>query len=139
MIGILFLLAGAFYILISVWSVKLAMRQAEMRGIAKWKWGVPAGFVMYLLVFWDHLPTLAAHKYYCKTESGFTVYKTLEQWQEENPGVAETLTYEDKINSSRRDNKIIYYMNERFDSTHSQEPVFLSVVRIKSQIIDKKK
>lgn len=138
MLGLAFMFVGVIYIAISVWLIKLAMRQAEKRGIARWKWGVPVGFVMYLLIFWDHIPTLVAHQYYCKTEAGFTVYKTLDEWKQENPGVAETLTYEDKVKSSRKNNKIIYYMNERFDSIRSKDSIFLSVVRFKSQIIDKK-
>jgi len=47
---------------------------------------------MYNLVFWDLIPTLAMHKYYCANEAGFWVYKTPEQWVKENPGVAKTLS-----------------------------------------------
>ena len=113
------------------------MHQAEKRGIEKWKWGVPAGFVMYLLVFWDHIPTLVAHQYYCKTEAGFTVYKTLDEWKRENPGVAETLTYEDKVKSQKKDNQTIYYMNERFDFVVISTPELLSIKHRKRQVVDK--
>ncbi len=113
------------------------MRQAMKRGIAKWKWGVPTALVMYLLIFWDHIPTLVAHQYYCKTEAGFTVYKTLEEWKEENPGVAETLTYEENVKYQMEDNQTIYYMNERFDSVTTRTLVFLSVKQRTYQVVDK--
>jgi hypothetical protein len=48
-------------------------------------------FVMYNLVFWDWIPTVVMHKYYCSTQAGFWVYKTPEQWMQENPGMMETL------------------------------------------------
>jgi hypothetical protein len=51
---------------------------------------------MYHLVFWDFIPTLIVYKYYCSTKAGFWVYKTPEQWKAENPGVAETLTWQEK-------------------------------------------
>ncbi len=51
---------------------------------------IPA-LVMYSIVFWDWLPTVAVHQYYCAKESGFWVYKTLDQWKAENPGVMESL------------------------------------------------
>jgi len=43
-------------------------------------------FVMYNLVFWDFIPTLFAHKYYCETEAGFWVYQTPEQWKKSSLG-----------------------------------------------------
>jgi hypothetical protein len=135
-LGLAFLFVGVVYLFISVWLVKLAMRQAKKRGIAKWKWGVPAGFVMYLLVFWDHIPTLAAHQYYCKTEAGFTVYKTLDEWKQENPGVAETLTYEENAKGEGDRSKYIRHLNQRFDSVTTRTLVFLSVKQRKYQVVD---
>lgn len=137
MLGLAFLFVGVVYLFISVWLIKLAMRQAIKRGIAKWKWGVPTALVMYLLIFWDHIPTLVVHQYYCKSDVGFTVYKTLEEWKKENPGVAETLTYEENVKYQMKDNQTIYYMNERFDSVTTRTLVFLSVKQRKYQVVDK--
>jgi HSP90 family molecular chaperone len=139
MLGLAFLFVFLIYLLISIGVIAYTVRKAKERGIAGWKWGVPAALFMYLIVFWDHIPTLIAHEYYCDKEAGFKVYKTLEQWKEENPGVAETLTYEDKVSSQTEGNKTIYYMNERFDSVTTRTPVFLSVKERKYQIIDKLK
>ena len=137
MLGLVYLFIGSIYLALSVWVVLTAMREAQKRAIAKWKWGVPAGVVMYLLVFWDHIPTVVVHQYYCHKEAGFAVYKTLEEWKRENPGVAETLTYEDKVRSEIKGNKTIYYMNERFDFVVFRLPVFLSIKRHKQQVVDK--
>ena len=73
-------------ITISVIIIRLAVKAARKRDIKGWKWGVPAGLFMYLIVFWDHIPTLIMHKYYCETEAGFWVYKTPEQWSSEDAG-----------------------------------------------------
>ena len=54
-------------------------------------WGLLGFLLVYLLIFWDWIPTVVAHKYYCSTEAGFWVYKTPEQWKKENLGVMETL------------------------------------------------
>jgi amino acid transporter len=139
MIGLAFLFVLLVYLLISLGVIAYVVRKAKERGIAGWKWGVPAAFVMYLIVFWDHIPTLIAHKYYCDKEAGFFVYKTLEEWKQENPGVAEMLTYEDKVKSSIEDDKVIYYLNERFDYISIRAPVFLSIKQRKYKVIDKLK
>lgn len=136
MLGLLFILAGVVYLAISIGVVVLAVRMAKRRGISGWKWGVPAGLAMYLLVFWDHIPTVVAHRYYCDKEAGFTVYKSLQQWKKENPGVAETLTYKKLSPTVRKHNKTVRHINERFDSVFYRESKFLSVVRIENTIRD---
>jgi len=77
----------ALYLLVALLVVRAAVRAARRRGIAGWKWGLPAALAMYLLVFWDHVPTLLAHRYYCQRHAGLTVHKTPEQWRAENPEV----------------------------------------------------
>lgn len=139
MIGLIYIFAFIVYALLTILVSVYAARKARQRGIAGWKWGAPTAFLMYLIVFWDHIPTLVAHKYYCEKEAGFKVYKTLEQWKKDNPGVAETLTYEDEVKSSKEGNKVIYYLNERFDSVSIRTPVFLSIKQRKYQVIDKLK
>lgn len=79
------------YLAVSIGVVRVAAKWAKKRNRRPWLWGGLAAFVMYNLVFWDWIPTIAMHKYYCATEAGFWVYKTPEQWMKENPGVMETL------------------------------------------------
>jgi hypothetical protein len=38
-------------------------------------------------VFWDFIPTLVIHKYYCSNQAGFWVYKTPEKWKLDNPNM----------------------------------------------------
>lgn len=74
MLGLLYILAAIIYgiVLIAVTS------KAYRWGLRKW--GKPkaylaglGGFLLiYLPVFWDHIPTLVAHQYYCSTQAGFT-------------------------------------------------------------------
>lgn len=53
-------------------------------------WGGVAVLALSLPITWDAIPTWIAFEYYRK-DAGLTVFKTLEQWKLENPGVAETL------------------------------------------------
>ena len=89
--GFVIVVVGAAYLLISIGVVVGTVSYARKHGRSVKRWGWGAALVMWLIPFWDWLPTVAAHQYYCATESGFWVYKTLDQWKKENPGVAETL------------------------------------------------
>ncbi len=91
MLGLVVLFVIGLYLAISALVVWLAARWAKKRRRRGWVWGGIAAFAMYNLVFWDLIPTLVMHKYYCATEAGFWLYKTPEQWVKENPGVMETL------------------------------------------------
>lgn len=53
--------------------------------------GAIAFLAMYWPAFGDLIPTLWAHKQLCEKEAGFKVYITPEHWEEENPGVLDTL------------------------------------------------
>ena len=92
---IVFGLMGIYLLLLigaTVWAYRRAAKKSLPRK-QRWLWAVGAFLLMYLPVFWDHIPTIIAHKYYCEKEAGFWVYKTVEQWKVDNPGVAETLTW----------------------------------------------
>ena len=95
---------------------------------------------MYLLVFWDHIPTLLLHKYYCATKAGFWVYKTPEQWKKENPGVAKTLTWSERSTAYDAPGIIRgYRLNERFVWGDQVKEVPLLPVRlVKESVIDTK-
>jgi len=79
------------YLLISLGIVIWVTRHARRQGRSGWKKGLLAVLVMYLLVFWDWIPTVIMYRYDCSTRAGFTVYKSLDEWKQENPGVIETL------------------------------------------------
>lgn len=136
MLGLAYIFIFLVYLLISVGVIAFVIRKAKERGIAGWKWGVPAAIVMYLIMFWDHIPTEIAHSYYCHKDARFKVYKTLEQWKKENPGVADTLKYQEFPDSEGDRNRYIRHLNQRFNSIFTRTPVFLSVKRLRHQIID---
>lgn len=92
MIGLIVFGAALLYLLVSIGAVRWAIHYARNNGRSAKRWGWGAALVMYSLVFWDWIPTVITHQYYCATEAGFWVYKTPEQWKKENPGVMETLT-----------------------------------------------
>ena len=121
------LILGVIWILtlypLLIWiAVDFARRTG--RSAKRWGWGAALG--MYLLVFWDQIPTYLLHHYYCATEAGVWIYKTPEQWKAENPGVAETLTWKDLSDEYRNQTHSIYELNERFRwmKTGKQNPIF---------------
>ncbi|MFH0784979.1 MAG: hypothetical protein V2B20_23905 [Pseudomonadota bacterium] len=120
--------------------VWLVVRWAKKRGRSQVRWGIMAGLTMYHLVFWDFLPTLIVYKYYCATKAGFWVYKTPEQWKEENPGVAETLTWRKMSPDYKAPGlKYGFRLNERIVwSNKATESSFVSVGLSEDLIVDLK-
>ena len=109
----------ALYLIVSLVVVVLVARAAKTSGKSPWRWGGAAALVMYLLVFWDHIPTVVAHKYYCEKEAGFWMYKTVEKWKQENPRMAESFVAAKGAPSNRQgdmDNYTdTYFLNQRFN------------------------
>lgn len=89
--GFVVVMLLGLYLLISISVVIWAVLYAKKNNKSVVRWALGATLGMYSLVFWDWIPTLLTHQYYCATEAGFWVYKTPEQWMRENPGVMETL------------------------------------------------
>lgn len=131
MMGLIFLLVVAVYVLVSIGVVKGAIAYARKEGKSAKRWGWGAALVMYLIPFWDWIPTVAMHRYYCATEAGFWVYKTPEQWKKEHPGVMEGLVMNGGEPSARngdmRNYVDTYFVNQRFNLVvkHSgQHPIY---------------
>ncbi len=85
--GLVIILVMGLYLLIAIGVVSWAISYAKKNGKRVMRWGWGAAFIMFLIPFWDWIPTVVMHKYYCSTEAGFWVYKTLDEWEKENPGV----------------------------------------------------
>lgn len=124
------------YIPFSVWVIRRAIRYARENGKSAKRWGWGAALVMYSLVFWDWIPTVAVHQYYCAKDSGFWVYKTLDQWKAENPGIAKTLV-------ANKEPVVIqnaYVLNQRFNWVVKQERYFPLnyMMREEQQVVDSK-
>jgi hypothetical protein len=124
MFGLMVFGAMGMYLLLSIGVVIWAISYARKHGKSAKCWGWGAVFVMYNLVFWDWLPTVAVHQYYCATESGFWVYKPLDQWKAENPGWEKRLHF--KIQTSRTPYGTKHALNERFlVEFHQKKPLSL--------------
>lgn len=89
--GIFVLGALGLYLLVLVSAVLFAISYARKHGKGTKRWGWGVALVVFLIPFWDWLPTVAVHQYYCAKDSGFRVYKSLDQWKLENPGVMRNL------------------------------------------------
>ena len=147
--GVVIFSVIALYLIVSLVVVVLVARAAKKSGKSPWRWGGAAALVMYLLVFWDHIPTIVAHKYYCEKEAGIWVYKTVEQWKTENPGVMETLSLPSSSGSPSKYEQFddgrgklnTYVLNERFNWIVSQQDIsrVLPIIRTEQQVKDAKK
>jgi hypothetical protein len=138
MMFIAYLFFFLVYLAFSIFLVRKAVAAARNRGRKGWKWGLPVAFVMYLIPFWDHVPTLVIHRYLCATEAGLWVYKTPEEWRAANPGIAETLTWREIPTSYHSESvELGFALNERFvfERQRSEVPLF-PVSIATSKVID---
>lgn len=146
MIGLLYLIVGVLYLVVLVMVTRSAYRWATRKEMSKRsRWLAAAGgfSLVYLPVFWDHIPTLVMHKYYCEKEAGFWVYKTLEQWKAENPGVMETLVANKGAQSKRHGDMQnytdTYFLNQRFNwLVRHNGPYLFNRWRHEQEVIDAK-
>ncbi len=136
--GFVILVAMVAYLLLSLGVVAGAISYAKKNGKGVKKWGWCAALVMYMIPFWDWLPTVATHKYYCAKDSGFWVYKTLDQWRAENPGVMERLVAQPSIQSTASGD--VQTIDERFAiETHRLTPIpFLPTSIAERLLVDRK-
>ncbi len=145
--GFVVFVALGLYLLISIGVVKGAVAYARKSSKSAMRWGFGAALVMYLIPFWDWIPTVAMHRYYCATEAGFWVYKAPEQWKQENPGVMETLV--EKKGAPSRDEKLddgrrrttTYLLNERFNWVVTKQDIsnILPIIRTEQLVTESKR
>jgi len=149
--GLIIIVAMGLYLLISIGVVAWAISHAKKSGLSVKKWGWGAALVMYMIPFWDWIPTVATHQFYCAKDSGFWVYKTLDQWKAENPGVMVTLVdnspnekYPSWPTESWQGKKLTG-VNQRFGllykdhfSDASEGEIFLNTWRWETKLVDKK-
>jgi hypothetical protein len=147
--GLILLPLFALYVLISIIIVICAIIFAKKHKRNVWLWGGGAAFIMYNLLFWDWIPTVAVHKYYCSTQAGYWVYKTADQWKAENPGVLETLPKPKPtgvpLESIKFDNyhgeRDIYHLNDRLSWIVTRHDIWhvLPIIRKEEVVKDVKK
>lgn len=140
MIGLIVLIVIGVYLAAFYLVVRATVRWARNNGRSTKRWGWIAALAMYLPVFWDHIPTVLLHQYLCATEQGFWVYKTVEEWQQENPGVAETLRWSNVPKKFKAPAlKYGLILNERIAwELRQRQPLSLLPVRITDErIVDR--
>jgi hypothetical protein len=135
------LILMALMVLVFAISIGLALRFAKRTGRNKWVWGAIGFLLVYLPVFWDHIPILVMHEYYCEKEAGFWVYKTLNQWKVENSGVI--LTPEGRSTNTQKEEggyKEIHQLNHRFNWVINLQGVssILQVSKREETLVDTK-
>jgi len=144
MIGLTYLVVLGLYLLVSIAAVRSAIGYARKNGKSAKCWGWGSAFLMYSIVFWDWMPTVAVHQFYCAKDSGFWVYKTLDQWNSENPGVMETLVTNKGTPSTHKGDEenysLIEVVNQRFNriTISSRLVSFLPVHRYEQRFVDVK-
>jgi hypothetical protein len=138
MIGLMFLVFFAVYFLVSFLVIKATMGWAKKRGRIRWGWGLLTAFLMYNLVFWDLIPTLALYNYKNNVEAGFWIYKTPEQWVIENQEAVKQLTYKDVSEMVHFEDGYIIHLNERIDSVNTESYPWLTIRKFETRIIDRK-
>lgn len=96
MIGLMYLMAAAVYLVIMTKAVGFAWKKGLTSGSRKraWIYGALAFLLVYLPVFWDHIPTVIAHRHYCAKDGGVHVYKDPQEWLAEHKGEIENLRVE---------------------------------------------
>lgn len=133
MFGLVVLVVMGLYLWLLVWATRRGWRwgieKKGWQGRKRWL-GAAIGFlIVYMPVFWDFIPTVAVHQYYCAKDSGFWVYKTLDQWKVENPGVMEVLVAnKGEPSSSQGDMENYtdtYFVNQRFNLVVKHNGQFL--------------
>jgi len=137
---------GLMYLLgFSIWLVVIpavlglvVWRWAKKRGKPRsWGWGLAAALAIPVWTFWDYYPTKWTHEYYCEREAGFWVYKTLDQWKAENPGVMETLIYKRDMPNLQTPYGRAIVLNQRFLHIYRYEgPLLFNRWRIETEIRD---
>lgn len=140
MFGLAVLVVGVIYLVVLLAVTRIAFVGAKRRGYSKSKCWLAAavGFlIVYLPVFWDHIPTMIANEYYCSTQAGFTVYKNVEQWVAENPVAEKALTWSEiSPDETLPDGTTRIFLNERFVSeTHRRLPIPLLSTQISERVI----
>lgn len=128
--GLVVLLFTLLYVVLLVAATVLGYRYGRKRGWTprKRRWAAAVGFlIIFLPMFWDGLPTIWLHSYYCEKYGGFTVYKTPEQWKKENRGIAETLVRPKTVQQVNTANGRYFQLNQRirWEIQWEQMPLWL--------------
>lgn len=140
--AIVILLIVGGYLTLAIFAVRGVVRWAGRNGYTKgqrWLWGTGVALVFYLVPFWDWIPTVVAHQYFCATEAKFEVRKTVEQWKSENKDIVGSLRYDRDAKTIGAGDYYRFPLNQRIASERTYPVnVFLSINREEGRIVDLK-
>ena len=140
MILIVIVIVGLLYIGAALWATTAVVRSVRSNGgsrTERWFWGGGVAFVFYLIPFWDWIPTIVAHRYYCATEARFDERKTISKWKTENADILESLRYNPEAKIANAGAYRRFPLNQRLASESKDvTPMFLAVRRQEGRIID---
>ena len=130
---IVFAIIGAYFLLVCFAALLgriIALSAGGGRVAARWAAFVGACMVL-LPVFWDILPALVAHRYYCAKDAGVQLYKEPQQWYAETKGakIAKPKVVDRSANGIRQN-----WGN--FEEKIFVQNIFLSVRLNRSRLVD---
>ena len=149
MIGLMAIIVLGGLLALAIWAFTLVnkalLRHGKSEAVAR-ALAVAAVVALSLPITWDAIPTWIAFEYYNHKEAGIQVFKTLEQWKAENPGVAETLepygvSYTDSRTKAVElaDDRVRMMLNARFAYDKKVATGIFGIRVINHEIVDTKK
>jgi len=142
MIGLVVVATAAIYVALLVWTTRAVYRWAKRQGwsTVRCRWAATGGLsVLALPIFWDFVPTVVVNSYYCHTIAGFTAFKTLEQWRDENSAIADSLVLGERSRlETLPDGTQRYFLNTRmiFESRKVTPVPILSTMLFEEKVVD---
>jgi len=138
MLGLMYLAGIIAYLIITALVAWLISWIAKKNGGTSELWWLITVVFMLGLVLWDWPLMEIKFRHDCATHAGFTVNKTLDQWKDENPGIAETLHPTDGAPSTKVGNTTTYSLNQRFNWEITETPQWFHIRKQDERIVDKK-
>jgi hypothetical protein len=139
--GAVILLVVLAYLAVLIGAPMIGYRLAARSGWQKSRRRLVALIVflaIFLPMFWDWLPTVWLHSYYCEKYGGLTVTRTPEQWKEANPGIAETIARAKEPVQTGHWPKYSVKLSDRFSvDTEAREKTF-SLRETEQRVLDDK-
>lgn len=135
MFALAFLLIFLAYLLVSgvlAWAITTLVWKYGKKG---WAFRLTVLLLMLAPIFWDWLPMEISYRYKCAKYAGVDIYKTLDEWKQDNPGVAETLTPIDS-DSTRNGNITSFQLNQRFSRDIIITHYWFHIYKKEDRIID---
>jgi hypothetical protein len=94
MLGLMYLCSAALYVALIFFVVRWAWRSGRTSGGSKVRgasFGAIGFLAVYLPVFWNLVPTIFVHRYYCERDAGLFVQMQADKWYANNQAKVELI------------------------------------------------